>query len=252
MSNPPIGYREGNSILASRNTHSINFGNEIGHQIDINKNLWGNINIAANMSLSHRHKTTEMESINLLDIISMKDQDTLHYYYPFRQIYLEINGWTFSEKLYYKIGFDQFIEFTDFSVSNVKKVYANTIPTHWAWKFSNGSSLILYLEAQEKTEESRSKTDFIIATEKKYTNYYTSLSYSHKGKWTLSGFYDQELKAGKMNQWIGIDISYKVNTNTQVSVFYGSQKGGLVCANGICAEQPGFSDGVKINFRTLF
>ena len=36
VSNPPIVYREGSSILASRNSHSINFGNEIGHQIDLN------------------------------------------------------------------------------------------------------------------------------------------------------------------------------------------------------------------------
>ena len=39
ISNPPICYREGNSILASRNAHSMNFGNEIGHQIDLNRNL---------------------------------------------------------------------------------------------------------------------------------------------------------------------------------------------------------------------
>ena len=37
----------------------------------------------------------------------------LHYYYPFKQFYLELNGWNVSEELYYKIGFDQYIEFVE-------------------------------------------------------------------------------------------------------------------------------------------
>ena len=37
-----------------------------------------------------------------------------------------------------------------------------------------------------------------------------------------------------------------------ISIFGGSQKGGLVCANGVCADQPGFEDGVKVTYRTFF
>ena len=53
-------------------------------------------------------------------------------------------------------------------------------------------------------------------------------------------------------KWTGFDFSYYLNSDTQISFFYGSQKGGLVCANGICAEQPGFEDGIKITFRSIF
>ena len=62
----------------------------------------------------------------------------------------------------------------------------------------------------------------------------------------------QEIKDGKSNEWVGTDVSYKLNSETLISLFYGSQKGGLVCANGICAEQPGFEDGYKLTFRSLF
>ena len=48
------------------------------------------------------------------------------------------------------------------------------------------------------------------------------------------------------------DISFNINSTTQLSLFYGSQKGGLVCANGVCADQPGFDDGMKLTFRSLF
>ena len=250
LSNPPIVYREGNSILASRNVHSMNFGNEIGHQIDLNRNINGNLNILANLSLSHRHQMGDMEPIGLLDILLMKDEDEMYDYYPFRQVYLEMNGWALSERLYYKVGMDHFIEFT--VLDDSKKTYATTIPTQWMWKLNNGSSVTIYLETQGKTVKQLSLSNFTLSNEFDYTNHYFSVSFSSHGKWIATGFYDQEIKDSKSNEWIGADLSYKLSTETQVSLFYGSQKGGLVCANGICAEQPGFEDGIKVTFRSLF
>jgi len=239
ISNPPIVYREGNSTLASRNVHSMNFGNEIGHQIDLNRNLFGNMHLAANLSLSHRHKLSDMAPISLLDVLSMKDENKMYVYCPFRQVYMELTGWALSERLYYKIGIDHFTEFND-----GKNTSALTVPTHWVWKLSSSNSLTLYLEIQKKNVKK--------ITPGEYTNHYSSISYNHLGKWILTGFYEQEIKNSKSNEWIGADFSYKLTTETQISIFYGSQKGGLVCANGICAEQPGFEDGFKITFRSLF
>jgi len=257
ISNPPIVYKESNSILASRNTHSMNFENEIGHQVDLNRNLIGNMNIAANLSLSHRHQMDDMkvkskleflgmsyenidiEAINIINVLSMKDVDYMYAYYPFRQVYLEFNGWALSERLYYKVGMDYFTEFY-----HGKNTSAFTLPTHWVWKLSSENALTMYLEAQRKSVKRVTPGD--------YTNYYLSASYSHLGKWVVTGFYDQEVTGSSTKLWMGGDLSYKLNTETQISIFYGSQKGGLVCANGICAEQPGFEDGYKITFRSLF
>jgi hypothetical protein len=72
------------------------------------------------------------------------------------------------------------------------------------------------------------------------------------GKWIVTGYYDLEIKDDVTKKWIGSELSYYISSETQISLFYGSQKGGLICANGICAEQPGFEDGVKITFRSLF
>ena len=192
LSNPPIVYREGSSILASRNVHSMNFGNEIGHQIDLNRNLFGNINLVSNLALSHRHQMDDMESISLLDILSMKDAVEMYEYYPFRQVYLEINGWALSERLYYKVGLDHFTEFYD-----EKNTSALTIPTHWVWKLSSESVLTIYLETQKKNVKRVTPGD--------YTNNYLSASYSYLGKWVVTGFYDQEVKDSKTNTWMGGD-----------------------------------------------
>ena len=198
------------------------------------------MNLAVNLSLAHRHQMDDMETISLFDILSMKDEDALYDYYPFRQFYLEMNGWILSERLYYKVGMDHFTEFLD-----GKNTDAFTIPTQWVWKISNKNSLTMYIETQKKNAQTSLTTD-------EYTYNYFSSSYSHMGNWVLTGFYDQEIKDSKSNEWVGADLSFKLNSETQFSIFYGSQKGGLVCANGICTEQPGFEDGIKITFRSLF
>ena len=250
ISNPPIVYRESNSILASRNVHSMNFGNEIGHQIDLNRNLFGDMNVAANLSFSYRHQKEGMVDLSILDFLTMSENSEIYAYYPFRQMYLEMNGWSLSERLYYKVGVDYFSELN--FLNSGKNTYAFTMPTHWVWKFTNGSSVTTYLELQSKTEKSLNPVDFSIANEKNYINQYMSFSYNHFGKWTLTGFYDREIVNDKVHQWPGLDFSFYLNSESQISLFYGSQKGGLICANGIFAEQPGFEDGVKITFRSLF
>tara|TARA_Y100000758_G_scaffold157185_1_gene111471 strand:- start:358 stop:1011 length:654 start_codon:yes stop_codon:yes gene_type:complete len=217
----------------------MNFGNEIGHQLDINKNINRNMNIVGNLSISHRHQEEGMEELSLIDFLTMEEDSSIYDYYPFRQVYMELNGWALSERLYYKVGMDHFTEFY-----SGKNTSAFTLPTHWVWKLSSESVLTIYLETQRKSVRRVTPSD--------YTNNYLSASYSYLGKWVVTGFYDQEVKDSKTNTWMGGDLSYKLNTETQVSLFYGSQKGGLVCANGICAEQPGFEDGFKITFRSLF
>ena len=102
ISNPPIGYRESNSILASRNSHSINFGNEIGHQIDFNRNL-GQISFMGNISVAYRSLIKDLkqgkvlEDKNLFNFLLLEDELSMYKYYPFRQAYIEFNGWTLSD-----------------------------------------------------------------------------------------------------------------------------------------------------------
>ena len=179
---------------------------------------------------SNKHKPSNIKSISILDILNENAPEKLDLYNVFRQYYVEINGWALSDRLYYKVAVDNF---TEFNVQG-KTIRALTIPTHWVWKWNNGSSSTIYLESQEKIESQGQ--DLVTA------NYYCSIGYNHFGAWILTGFYDQEVKNQKFESWEGIDFSYNLNSDTQISLFYGSQKGGLVCANGICAEQPVFED----------
>ena len=48
------------------------------------------------------------------------------------------------------------------------------------------------------------------------------------------------------------NLALNIDDLNQISLFYGSQKGGLVCANGSCVMQPDFDEGVKLTYRTSF
>ncbi len=52
--------------------------------------------------------------------------------------------------------------------------------------------------------------------------------------------------------WVSSEITYRFNDNYQSSIFYGSNKGGISCANGICRYYPGFSDGLRIQLTKSF
>ena len=109
-------------------------------------------------------------------------------------------------------------------------------------------------------------------------NRYLTLSFRHPKKWTLTAIYDyssfdptkpdgfntnpdddnflehglRQLGIDIKNKWFGIEFLKDFSSNHQLSVFYGSEVGGLRCANGVCAYQPPFMDGFKIAFRSIF
>ena len=53
------------------------------------------------------------------------------------------------------------------------------------------------------------------------------------------------------NKWFGIEFLKDFGSNHQLTVFYGSEAGGLRCANGVCAYQAPFTDGIKLTLRTV-
>ena len=163
---------------------------------------------------------------------------------PFRQLYLGSSGWFLNDKLYYKIGFDLYHEiqnaFVDEEIVEEKNIFTRTIPTQFVLKLNKANSITFYVELQEKVDKT---------TNEKSSYRYFSPSYNRSGIWSLTFFSDQQL-GDKL--WKGIDYTYNFKNSSQLSLFVGSQKGGLVCANGTCVVQPDFEDGFKITSRLIF
>ena len=247
FANPPIVSRESNSILSSRNMHTVNFNNEIGHQLEINKTFNTGLNFIFNYAFALHYNANDepdnfkslytylMESmVGLGNIVNNKNYiSSFIDYKPYRQVYVEFSNWVKNEKLYYKVGYDYYHEyFYD------KTILSKTYPMQFTYKLNTGRSVTVYFEVQDE-----------IKSDLKHKYYYLSPSYNHFGKFTVTAFYDFE-KNG--DSWFGVDYTVNLDDVNQLSVFYGSQKGGLVCANGSCVIQPDFEDGLKLTYRTSF
>ena len=121
--------------------------------------------------------------------------------------------------------------------------------------FENQNSLTTYAEYQYTKNLVANFDDF---DQDLYTNKHLALSYYINKIGNITYLFDEEIKtnyidgASKKNKWDGIEFSIKMSPTMQLSIFKGSQKGGLVCANGVCAVQPSFENGTKITFRALF
>lgn len=380
LSNPPTVSREPSSVLASRNSHQLSFGDEIGHQIEVNREFLFGSHLLANLSLSNRHKgflTEDYTSFSLsesggvfsgqwqvdstahlstknpsfIDIMSFSGNDDVKSHYPYRQFYVELSGWQFNDKFYYKIGVDQYDEITKYhdqinyipvnnmtddslqdylsgyyydyywdiwddyytlsnfnetlanfyfemdygapvdtaiisavnstfsevspilnslsqSEKNYEKVSAFTIPSQIAFDVNGIGAFTVYVEKQwKKIAINRDvlfpngEVDNSLSQRETYKLNYYSLSYRHPWDLSVTLFYETESykrKLGGVNNanhdydWLGVDLSCDINDNSQLSLFFGSQKGGRVCANGICADLPGFEDGIKITFISIF
>jgi len=258
-SNAPIVFREGNSTLASRFNHAINWGDEIGHQLEINRALTDNFNFIWNYSFSHKHSKLKD---NLFHSILHNKVANIIELYPYKQMYVGISGWSLKDKLFFKAGFD-ILDNYKYYESTPTGIFATTFPLMSTIKLSNGHSITTYYEKQYRKKNIYSNT-FTPEFEDRYIDDYFSFSYNFTGFFSISYFYEDEtyekgylydgfvIQHDGSNKWQGIDVTGNLNSSTQLSLFYGSQKGGLVCANGVCAEQPGFDDGIKVTLRTIF
>jgi len=261
LAGAPIGFREGSSILALRNNHAMNWGDEVGHQIELNRAI-GNLKWLGNLSFAYKHGKFKVSEIwnqfvegNFKNAI---DSDN-YQYYPFRQFYSELSGYTLNDKLYFKLGIDQFDEFKIKGASN-EGTAALTFPSMFTFDIGGGNSITSYIEYQNRDYSLRDM-ELSLTRADNYKARYLSLTYNYINFLSFSLFYEDERFEKKVfdivwdegiNIWRGYDITAKINSTSQFSIFYGSQKGGLVCANGVCAEQPGFDDGIKATFRTIF
>lgn len=261
FANPPTLFKEASSPLISRHLHSVDFSNEIGHQFSINRTFSNQVSMLFNFSFSHKNLYNDSSEYfrlsNVIDnFLKFEDLEDYSNLLPYRQAYLEFNGWSKDEKTFYKVGIDHYLEYfnldgnlidtTIFSSAD-KLLEAKTIPTQFTYKFDEGNSISMYLEFQ-KLEESLSanpSTSDIL---------YFSPSYNHYGQWIISLFSDLEKKSttNDLEGYHGLDFTYYLSDTRIISVFLGSQKGGLVCANGTCVQQPDFTDGVKVTARIMF
>lgn len=63
---------------------------------------------------------------------------------------------------------------------------------------------------------------------------------------------EELLDLNQSKNWANLEVIYNVNTSTRLSMMYGSLKGGLICANGVCRIIEPFDDGFKLGLSVIF
>lgn len=210
-------------------------------------------------------------------------QNTFYFDNFFEKGYLKI--------LYSEINENKYIYENDFSedgkITRYDLLNAKTVPIHLDYNIYEDYVISLGLAVQKikkgvKTTNYNSDPSFISYFINQYgesedfqTTYSNSLGLAKSSKWAFS----INLEIDKYNEadgnsdnvyinpfeklfepffdnldrtWISGEITYLFEDDFRLSIFYGSSKGGVSCANGVCRYYPGISDGFRLKLTKSF
>lgn len=170
--------------------------------------------------------------------------------------------------------------------SNMNAETALTLLTKLDYTFPRGHSLAIYFESQQLNRIFRTERTELVSDNSQSTineniqpvyNRLITTSFRHPAGITVSLLYDftSQTETGRefntnpaqdnpvesllrsagvnlRNKWFGIETTIDVIASHQLSLFYGSEQGGLQCANGVCREVPPFEDGFKFTLQSYF
>lgn len=252
IQNPPIVHKEHSFTLASRYPHVIDFGDEVGFQVDVFYTvgqLTGNLNFAA----ASRHyayyptgdtdRTTmqptflsESRSNSFLPSLAAKLSPFVEGYADF-QYYFQPGGTDYAELALNRRQEKTPLELRAASeplIVQVRDIFG--VPIAVQYTLIEGLAAKLIIERQWVRDDSNIEST-------KFYNQFFSLGISQSPGLALTVRYevtsDKETTDGRKD-WTAADFGFWIGTNHNLTLTFGGDRGGLVCANGICRTVPPF------------
>lgn len=205
--------------LLNRHTHKVEFNDEIGYYLELSY-------------------TFEPEKQFILGL-TRADNDARSDLYRYKNWYFEFD-WLFGDLVKTRSGFDYAedpIEGNDIQ---------RTIFTENEIYLTDTYTIILGYEYQTIVDPY--EDDPII-------NRFLELSFLSSPKWSLSYLGEtssmEEDFQNPRRKWQGLNASYKIGDNHDLSMFYGVRRGGTVCSGGYCVTVPAFS-GIELRLISSF
>ncbi|MBS1517896.1 MAG: hypothetical protein JSS91_07400 [Bacteroidetes bacterium] len=253
--NPPTAQKEHTSTLITRNPHVVDFNDEVGGQVDIvyapNDKMFFNLN----GSIASRHyqymdidPTTNI-TYQRVERSNSFLPDLDNAFSPFWEVYLE-GEYYVSEKVYTKLALarQSSVLYNQLNPLFSEIIFNSTIPAEFKYSFTDKYTLKIIGEMQWVHNSIR------VSEDKNYTNQYFSLSLLRAPDLTVTFSADltsdDEEPTGKKS-WFQGDLSYQINQSNTIGVSYGTERGGLKCANGICRYVNPFT-GFRLSVATQF
>lgn len=245
--NPPIVHKEHTFTLLSRYPHVIDFNDEVGFQVDVFYTLFGQLTGSLNGAAASRHyafEPTGALSPIFLPVYGSVARTTSFLpsfdskYSPFWEVYADWQYY-FEEggSDYALVGvnrrYDGFVDEILYSPEYGPKISATrttsipvsvqmTLGDDWGVKF---------------TSERQWVNDEKSAGESEFYNQLFSLGVSKSPEYSLTLRYefttDQATVDGRKN-WTALDLGYRLSQSHNITLTIGGDRGGQVCANGVC------------------
>lgn len=251
--NAPIVHKEHSFTLLSRNPHVIDFGDEVGYQMDVFF-TFGQFTGSANGSVASRHYSfavtdtvyipgttipydvrygSKLRSSSFLPSLDAK-------YSPFWEVYADLQYYLEDGGTdYILLGFNRRstqianeqillggahsdITFETTQVTSVPLSAQYTVMEGWALKF--------VMERQWVFEEKN-------PAQPRYYNHLLSLGISKSPDYSVTLRYEftsDHATVDSKRNWTTLDLSFHLGANHLITLTAGGNRGGLVCANGVC------------------
>ena len=285
----PTVFKQHSSILLNKITHLIDYNDELGFNLRIEGPITEKIIASLFYSKSSRHNEWILDDQwawgAKSEYILFPSDDKM--YNPFEELFFEINGYTISNKLNYVIGISTTYDVPDLYTNqyingnhtfSYELVDAFTIPTQFTYIFNNQFSLDFVIEYQEmrKGVESSNYTTIFNSNfaKSKQFNRFIGIGLGKSPKWSVTlnidysntdeyvviengrdkNFIEESLNSlwDTSFTWANFGMMYNINQNHQLSLTYGSMRGGVLCSNGVCRYVQPFENGFKIGIVSTF
>lgn len=236
--NPPTGIKEHSTVLLSRLPHQVDFNDEVGFQVDAFYSPIDDLTLNLNASLSSRHynyrdlDTTVLVRYERIDRNDSYIPSIDNAFSPYWELYLEAEYYYKKDWKFKAAGGRQYSVIYSIANPDGSDIETNTtFPVEIIYDFTKIYSIKLQAEQQWVYKSLNSESN------KRFYNEYISLSVSRSPNLILNGTVefstDEEDPSGK-KVWCTGEITYKISSANNITLSYGSERGGLKCSSGIC------------------
>jgi hypothetical protein len=241
IANPPIVRKEHSFTLLSRNPHVVDFNDEIGWQLDLFYAVTPTLTVSLNGSQSSRHygyaTDNGIRTTYELESSMMPTNDKM--FSPYWEGYGEVE-WYFEETSFIRAAFDTRSE-TQYEANLGHTTSSVNLPVRIEYMLNEEYGLGASLEQQWYHDSFLAKPD--------YFNEFLGLTISKAGGWSAtvrSEFTTDDADPSGKKFWLAGEFSYRLEQTHVVTLMVGSERGGLICSNGICRQVLPFN-GVRFS-----
>lgn len=230
--NPPIAYREiSPRLLQGREPHVMNIPNEVGYQIELSGQLRSGTYTTLHFHQASRHPDKDQS----IPFPTLKDVDA-----PIWEVFGNVShDLPESRTLFLEVGANE-----EAATTWQKRKWAQM---RFGTPFRKSQAVDVEIEELFITD--------VIRNEEQFLDQLYALEWSNGERLSLTASFqttdDEELKQREGDNWFSLEAATTIGAENRhrLLVFYGAERGGLKCSNGVCRQVQAFR-GLRLTLET--